>query len=76
MGNCKKKKCTWFSRHVQMFLLKVLEFMAVLKVSVPFFRLEELYYEPLKTGNAFSSNYTEYKSNGDRNKTQSLEGYL
>ena len=30
---------------------------------------EEDDYEPIRIGNAFSSNYVEYKSNGDKNRT-------
>ena len=37
---------------------------------------EEDYYEPVRTDNAFSSNYIEYKSNGDKHKTLSIEEYL
>ena len=32
-------------------------------------------YKPIRTGNAFSSNYIKYKSNGDKDKT-SIEEYL
>ena len=34
------------------------------------------YYEPIRIGNAFSSNYIEYESNGDKDKTLSIEEYL
>ena len=37
---------------------------------------EEDYYKPVRIGNFWSNNYTEYKSNGDRNKTLSVEEYL
>ena len=37
---------------------------------------EEDYYKPVRTGNAFSSNYIEYKSNGDKSKTLSIRDYL
>ena len=37
---------------------------------------EEGYYKPIRTGKAFSSNYTEYESNGDKDKTLSIEEYL
>ena len=30
----------------------------------------------MKTGNAFSSNYIEYESNGDKGKSTSIEDYL
>ena len=33
-------------------------------------------YKPVKFGNAFSSNYVEYKRNGDKNKTLSIKDYL
>ena len=35
-------------------------------------------HQPQSTGivNAFSSNYIEYKSNGDKGEISSLEGYL
>ena len=37
---------------------------------------EEEYYEPVRTGNAFSTNYIGCKSNGDEDKTLSIEEYL
>ena len=33
-------------------------------------------YKPIRIGNAFSSNYIEYKSNGDKDKTLSIKDYL
>ena len=44
-----------------------------------FFELEneeEDYYEPVKIDNFWSHNYIEYESNGDKNKTPSIEEYL
>ena len=38
------------------------------------FEPEEKYYEPIRIGNAFSSNYIEYESNGDKDKTLLIEG--
>ena len=32
--------------------------------------------KPVRVGNFWNSNYIEYKNNGDRNKTQSIEEYL
>ena len=37
---------------------------------------EENYYKPVRVSNFWSNNYIEYKSNGDRNKTLSVEEYL
>ena len=37
---------------------------------------EDDYYEPIRIGNAFSSNYIEYESKGDENRTLSIEEYL
>ena len=37
---------------------------------------EDDYYKTIKTGNTFSSNYTEYESNGDKNKSLSVKEYL
>ena len=37
---------------------------------------EENYYEPVRVSNFWSNNYIEYESNGDRNKTLSVEEYL
>ena len=37
---------------------------------------EENYYKPVRVSNFLSNNYIEYKSNGDRNKTVSVEQYL
>ena len=36
----------------------------------------EDYYEPIRTGNAFSSNYIEYESSGDNDKILSIKEYL
>ena len=33
-------------------------------------------YKPVKVGNFFYSNYIEYESRGDRNKSLSVKGYL
>ena len=37
---------------------------------------EENYYKPVRIGNFWSKNYIECESNGDRNKTLSVEKYL
>ena len=37
---------------------------------------KEDYYKTLRTGNAFISNYIEYESNEDKDKTLSIEDYL
>ena len=37
---------------------------------------EENYYKPVKVSNFWSKNYIEFESNGDRNKTPSVEEYL
>ena len=37
---------------------------------------EEDYYKPVRVSNFWSNNYIEDKSNGDRNKTLSIEDYL
>ena len=34
---------------------------------------EENYYKPIRVSNFWSNNYIEYESNGDRNKTLSVE---
>ena len=39
------------------------------------FKPEEEYYKPIRTGNAFSGNYIEYKSNGNKDKILSTEYY-
>ena len=36
----------------------------------------ENYYKPVRVNNFWSNNYIEYESNGDRNKTLSVEEYL
>ena len=33
-------------------------------------------YKPVKIGNAFSSNYIEYKSNGGKDKALSIKDYF
>ena len=37
---------------------------------------EDDYYKPIRTGNAFSSNYIEYESNSDKDKSLSVKEYL
>ena len=37
---------------------------------------EENYYKPVRVSNFWSNNYIEFESNGDRNKTLSVEEYL
>ena len=37
---------------------------------------EEDYYKPVREGNFWSNHHIEYESNGDRNKTPSVEEYL
>ena len=41
-----------------------------------FMNEEEDYNKPVREGNFWSNNYIEYESNGDRNKTPSVEEYL
>ena len=36
--------------------------------------IDEDYYKPIKTNDAFSSNYIEYESKGNKNKTLSIKG--
>ena len=40
------------------------------------FKAKKDNYKPERTGNAFSSNYIEYKSNGDKDKSLSIKDYL
>ena len=37
---------------------------------------QENYYKPVSVSNFWSKNYIEYKSNGDKNKTLSVDEYL
>ena len=37
---------------------------------------EENYYKPVWVSNSWSNNFIEYETNGDRNKTLSVEEYL
>ena len=37
---------------------------------------KEDYYKPIRMGNAFSSNYIEYESNGEKDKTLFIDDYL
>ena len=37
---------------------------------------EEDYYKPIRTRNVFSSNYIEYESNGNKDKTLFINDYL
>ena len=38
--------------------------------------IDEDYYKPIRTKSAFSSNYVEYESKGDKNKNLSIKEYL
>ena len=40
------------------------------------FKQQEDNYKPVRIGNAFSSNYIDYKSNADKDKTLSIKDYL
>ena len=40
------------------------------------FKPKEDNYKPIRIGSGFSSNYIEYKSNGDKDKTVSIKDYL
>ena len=35
--------------------------------------IDEYYYKPIKTNDAFNSNYIEYENKGDRKKTLSIK---
>ena len=37
---------------------------------------EENYYKPVRVSNFWSNNYTEYKSNNDKNKILSVDEYI
>ena len=37
---------------------------------------KEDHYKPIRTGNVFSSKYIEHESNGDKDKSLSIEKYL
>ena len=37
---------------------------------------KEDYYKPIRTGNVFSSNYIEYGSNEDKDKTLFIDNFL
>ena len=39
-------------------------------------QIKKIYYKSIRIGNAFSSNYIEYKSNGDKDKTLFINDYL
>ena len=45
-------------------------------ISNIFVHEQEDYYKPRSVGNFWSNNYIEYKCNGDRNKTLTIEEYL
>ena len=38
--------------------------------------IDQHYYKPLKTNDAFNSNYIEYESKGETNKTLSIKEYF
>ena len=38
--------------------------------------IDEDYYKPIKTNDAFNGNYIEYESKGDKDKTLSIKEYL
>ena len=48
----------------------------ILRDISPLYESEENYCEPVRTSNAFSNNYIEYESNGDKDKILSVKEYL
>ena len=56
--------------------IEALKDLIIRNISNPFGQEEEDYYKTVRIGNFWSRNYIEYESNGDRNKTLSLEEYL
>ena len=48
----------------------------IIELKVQLENKEENYYKPRRIGIFYSNNYIEYDSNGDRNKTISIEKYL
>ena len=53
---------------------KIKKILYVLKNNI--FKPEEGYYKLIRIGNAFSSNYIEYKSNGEKDKPLSIKNIL
>ena len=45
-------------------------------VKTPFEHEEENYYKPVRVNHFWRNNYIEYESNGERNKTLTVEEYL
>ena len=48
----------------------------ILRGTRTLFEPEEDYYEPLRIGNAFNSNYIEHESNGDKDRKLTINEYL
>ena len=58
---------------------KTIDDRIIIRVTRNLFELEneeDDYYKPIRVGNFLSKNYIEYESNGDRNKTLSIEEYF
>ena len=48
----------------------------ILRGTRTLFEPEEDYYEPLRIGNAFNSNYIEHESNGDKDRKLAINEYF
>ena len=53
-----------------------IEYKGIRDVKNLFDDIDEDYYKPIGIGNAFSSNYIEYQSNGDKDRILSVKEYL
>ena len=68
-------KCFFRKYNSPLFLLKKFSFSEHIMMVNPKHE-EENYYKPVSVNNFWSNNYIEYESNGDTNKTLSVEEYF
>ena len=55
---------------------KDLDYKRIIEIENLFDKIDEDYYKPIKTKNAFNDNYIEYESRGDKDTNLSLKDYL
>ena len=53
-----------------------LDYKGIRQIENLFDKIDEDYYKPIKTKNAFNDNYIEYESRGDKDTNLSLKDYL
>ena len=75
-GGAKKTKKNKNKKQSEDKTIRAIEEKVLIDISNLFEQEKEGYYKPIRVGNFYNNNYIKYKSNGDRNKTLSIEEYI